>query len=352
MVKCRNHPSPTGQPVPKLPPRWRLIHGAYYFTVPPGFESAWDGRKLFRLGKTLPEAYRTWAARAEAASTARTIGDLLDRYMIEVVPSKAPKTATDNRRQIARLRATFGAMPLLPFAPRLAYQYHDKRPAKTAAKRELEVLSHAYTMAVKWGYIDHHPFKGELELPGNKPRTRYVEDWEIVECLALPARGAVAAVQAYIKVKLLTGLRRSDLLLLTMSEIRDDGLHVTPHKTANSSGKRLIIEWSPELRAAIEEAKTARRVISPWLFCKGTGGGYWRESHGDAPQWNKTWQAFMRRVLEETKVIERFTEHDLWAKCGSDADTLEHARQLLAHADSRTTERVYRRKAERVKPLR
>lgn len=36
----------------------------------------------------------------------------------------------------------------------------------------------------------------------------------------------------------------------------------------------------------------------------------------------------------------------------SDAETLEHARALLAHADSRTTERVYRRKPERVKPLR
>lgn len=33
-------------------------------------------------------------------------------------------------------------------------------------------------------------------------------------------------------------------------------------------------------------------------------------------------------------------------------ESLEHARALLAHADSRLTERVYRRKPERVKPLR
>jgi integrase len=59
----------------------------------------------------------------------------------------------------------------------------------------------------------------------------------------------------------------------------------------------------------------------------------------------------MERVLAETKVKEPFTEHDLRAKVASDADTLEHARALLAHADSRTTDRIYRRKAEIVAPM-
>jgi integrase len=59
----------------------------------------------------------------------------------------------------------------------------------------------------------------------------------------------------------------------------------------------------------------------------------------------------MDRVLTETQVKERFTEHDLRAKCASDAATLEHARALLSHADARTTEAVYRRKPEQVKPL-
>jgi integrase len=64
------------------------------------------------------------------------------------------------------------------------------------------------------------------------------------------------------------------------------------------------------------------------------------------------WQRYMERVIKETKVENHFTEHDLRAKVASDAGTLEHARSLLAHADSRTTDRIYRRKAEVVKPLR
>jgi integrase len=60
------------------------------------------------------------------------------------------------------------------------------------------------------------------------------------------------------------------------------------------------------------------------------------------------WQRFMTRVLKETKVREKSTEYDLRAKYASDAQSLEHARSLLVHADSRITERVYRGKTEHV----
>jgi hypothetical protein len=63
------------------------------------------------------------------------------------------------------------------------------------------------------------------------------------------------------------------------------------------------------------------------------------------------WQRFVKRVMLETKVKDPFIEKDLRAKCASDIESLEHARKLLAHVDSRITHRVYRRKPERVSPL-
>ncbi|ACC71106.1 tyrosine-type recombinase/integrase [Paraburkholderia phymatum] len=339
-----------------LPARWRQIHGAYYYRVPDGLESAWDGKKQFRLGKTLPEAYKAWADRLATLDDAKTIGELLDRYALEVVPNKEITTQAHNAVAIKRLRAVLGAVPLTSIKPRHVYQYIDKRSAKTAAKREIEVLSHAYTKAVEWGYLDRHPFKREVRLEGQKPRTRYIEDWEIVECLSLEARrksGSVLAIQAYIRIKLLTGLRRGDLLRLTMSDLKDDGIHVTPGKTENTTGKRLIYEWTDELRGAVAMAKSARPVtIAPWLFCNRRGECYFNEETGRAGGWDTMWRNFMERVLGETKVKEHFTEHDMRAKCASDAETLEHAQALLAHADGKVTERIYRRKPERVKPLR
>jgi integrase len=161
--------------------------------------------------------------------------------------------------------------------------------------------------------------------------------------------GSVLAIQAYIRVKLLTGLRRGDLLCLKMTQITEDGVAVATQKT----GKPVIYDWTPELRQAIEDAKAARPLeISPWLFCTKQGNPYVNEKTGEASGWDSMWQRFMARALHETKVSERFTEHDLRAKCASDATTLDHAKALLAHADSRLTEGVYRRKPERVKPLR
>lgn len=339
-----------------LPGRWKVEHGAIYYQVPHGLEEQWDGKKKFRLGSTLPEAYKEWAKRLESVESIKTIGALLDRYELEVVPTKGVRTQVENQRAIRNLRGVFGGAPLTWIRPQHIYQYADQRRAKpVAANRAIDVLSHAFTKAVEWGYIDRHPFKGEVRLVGEKPRSRYVEDWELIECLSLDSkreRGSVLMIQAYIRLKLLTGLRRGDLLRLKISDCREeDGIHVTPNKTEYSTGKRVIFEWTPELRAAVEEAKKVRPTdLAPWLFCTRTGACYVDEAKGTASGWDSMWQRFMERVMNETKVKERFTEHDLRAKCASDADTLEHARALLAHADSQVTQRIYRRRPERVKP--
>ncbi len=335
-----------------LPARWVFKHGAYYFLPIRELRHLWDDKAWFPLGRSLPEAFKKWSERADAPERITTIGALLDRYALQVVPEKAPKTQTGNRRALAKLRPVFGNMALGVIEPQHIYQYVDRRGAPTQAHREIEVLSHAFTKAVEWGSIKKHPFKGEVRLQGEKPRTRYVEDWEVVEALALPSarkRGSILAIQAYIRFKLLTGLRQGDLLRLRISSCTDSGIEVTTSKT----GKPVVYEWSPELRAAVDAAIAARPVdISPWLFCNKRGKGYIDESTGEAYGWSSMWQRFMARLLKETAVKERFTEHDLRAKVASDAESLERARQLLTHADDKITKRVYRRKPERIKPVR
>ena len=100
-------------------------------------------------------------------------------------------------------------------------------------------------------------------------------------------------------------------------------------------------------------ALAARPVhISPWLFCNRRGECYIKGLMETANGFDSMWGTFFDRVLAETKVTDRFHEHDMRANVASDATSLEHARALLAHSDSRMTERAYRRKPERVLPLR
>jgi integrase len=354
-----------------LPARWQLTHGAYYYRVKPGLEALWDGKRRFLLGHSLPDAYKVWAERVGRDDKAQTIAQLLDRYALQVIPAKAPTTRAGNLISVGRLREVFGDLPVAgSIKPQTVYQYVDKCSVKRkdpatgrvtggviTAHRDVEVLSHAFTKAVEWGYIDRHPFKGEVRLEGEAPRTRLVEDWEVIECLALSTKrkkGSVLAVQASMRIKLVTGMARSDLLRLRPSfDFKEDGIHIQRHKTAKSTGKRTIYEWTPELRAGVAMALAARPVdLAPWLFCNRQGECYIDEEKGTANGWDSMWGRFMERVLAETKVTERFTEHDLRAKCASDAGSLEHARALLSHADDRMTKRAYRRAPERVRPLR
>ena len=345
-----------------LPKRWRKTRNAYYYQVPPGLEYLWDGKKTYRLGSSLAEAYREWADKLGSIDKAKTIGDLLDRYALEVVPTKKPATQTRDKQHIKKLRSVFGGMLLESLKPQHVYQYMDKRSKKatdedgkitggaTTARHEIALLSHAYTKAVEWGYVERHPFKGQVRLSKPKPRDRYVEDWEVVECLSLSSKhkkGSVTLVQAYIRLKLLTGLRKGDLLRLKESDIQEDGIHIRTSKT----GKPYVIEWSEPLRLAVEAVRSARAVdISPFLFCTKRGASYINGENGRTEGWDSMWQRFMKRVLSETKVTARFTEHDLRAKCASDAESLEQAQKLLAHTDSKITQLVYRRKPERITP--
>lgn len=360
-----------------LPKRWKAEHGAYFYQVPKGLESAWDGKKKFRLGTTLHEAYKVWAERLQSQVNVRSIGDLLDRYLLEVTTAKAARTQVDEPRYVEQLKKRFGHMRLDDIEPQHIYQYFDrrhdrtkgkdgepkvKRKAQTQARQEIKLLSHAYTKAVEWGYIKAHPFKKEVRFDrdrAQKPRDRYIDDWEIIEALSLPAmrkRGSVMMIQAYIRLKLLTGMRMSDLLRLQPArDVKDDGIHVQAHKTAHSSGVKQIFTWLDKdgkdtgRRGAYDMCLAARPLdIAPFLFCTVDGSSYVDEN-GLTTSFNSIWKRFMERVLKETNLSQRFAERDLRAKVATDAESLERARSLLGHVDAKITKKWYIRKAEIVR---
>lgn len=335
-----------------LPSRWRLQHGAYYYQVPPGDEKQFDGKKTFRLGKTLPEAYAEWAKRIAVTDKAAYVRDLLDRYALQYVPTKAPATQIGYLKNIKRLRKAFYDFKLIDVRPQDIYKFHDKRKAKVAARREIALLSHALTKAVEWGYIDKHPFLKQVRLAGESPRDRYIEDWEILECMKLEPRrkgdDVTGVIQAYIGIKLLTGLRQRDLLKLPASICTADEIRIKTSKRQ----KMMAITITPQLRDALNLAKAARPVdIAPTLFCTRRGKSYVNDAKGTAHGFASLWQRFMERLLRETKVTERFTEHDIRAKTASDLDNLEHAHRLMGHKNMQTTKDIYERRVSVVMPL-
>jgi integrase len=216
-------------------------------------------------------------------------------------------------------------------------QYRDKRGAKTptAANRELEVLAHVFRYAVEWGVIEQNPCRevSKLRLP---KRRRYVEDWEYNAVYEV----AAPMMRVAMDLAILTGLRRGDLLRLSRDDIKDDGILVHTAKT----GVPLLIEWSDELRAVVDQAKRQPPQVRRTIIANKQGRPY------TASGFSANWQRLIHRALRDTKLKEPFRFNDLRAKSASD-DSLEAATQRLGHMDSQTTQRWYRRKPARVKPL-
>jgi integrase len=331
------------------PKSWRYRYDACYYRVPKGQEHLWDGKKEFLLGHSLSEAAAEWARRLHRIDHDVTVDGLLTRYKLDVIPTKAAVTRRGDMHALINLQKVFGAMRPRDVLPPHIYKYVDTRVDKNGERSratglyEIRVFRHVFAKAIEWGILDRHPFKGEVRLGGIRARDRYVEDWEVAQALALkPKRnaGSVLMIQAYIRLKLLIGIRRGDMLRLRMRDLTDAGVVVRPHKTIRTRRTARIFEWTPALRQAVSQGKAARPIdFSPWLFCTRKGKGYFNEDSGQATGWDSMWQRFMARLVRETDIEERFTEHDLRGKVGSDIASIERAAELLGHAGQEITKR-------------
>ena len=146
-----------------------------------------------------------------------------------------------------------------------------------------------------------------------------------------------------------TGQRRGDLLSLTRAQLTEEGIAFRQGKT----GAGVLVEWTDQLRATVERAKALKpQVPGEYLLRKRNGKQY------TARGFSAIWQRLMDKALatgkngEPPALAERFTFHDLRAKCASDKTSLEGAAALLGHASSTATKATYRRKMPRATPLR
>lgn len=343
---------PTTRPTPTS---WTLRHNAWYYSVPKAARHHWDGKTQFRLGKTLEEAWATWDSKNILLPTnaaGATINDLLNKYDTDVVTQKGWKSRESNHISITRIRAVFGKMRITHLETHHVAQYRDRIAAKhgkTSATRDLEVISHVYTKAIEWGLCKDHPTKGgKVKKDKPPPRDRYVEDWEMAAAISV----ANPMILAYLWVKLATGQRRKDLLALTLNDIREEGegIRIKPTKTAKSSGRKVLILWTPELLAWRGYILSIRPVTTdPHVFVNKYGKSWVDPITGRANGFDTAWQRFMGKVISHTTVTERFQERDLRAKTASDTD-LFHASRLLVHTSQQITQMVYRRKGDSVQP--
>ena len=162
----------------------------------------------------------------------------------------------------ARLLPAFGSTPLDRIAPAAVRKWFDawSRTAPVGANRGLALLRQIMNFAVARGYIEKNPTRG-IRSNRRPRRTRFLSREEIARLhRALDAEtGRGCRTRAdIIRLLLLTGCRRGEILGLRRSEIRVDRLVLADSKT----GPRRVPLNSQARRILDSQPRTA----SPFVF--------------------------------------------------------------------------------------
>lgn len=316
-----------------LPARVYLEHGAYYF-VPK------QGKKVW-LSRDLGEALAKYGSLIVNAWNSRTVGDVIDRYRIEILPLKrSQKTRDDQGRQLDRLKIAFGHFLPANVTAQHCYKYQDARRDKdgnlvpVAARHEVVLLGHVFTKAIRWGAAVSNPAKG-LEHGKRSAKRAQVTLAQVESAKKFANDRMRPAIDLAVNI----GQRKGDLLKLKREHLTDEGIYIEQGK----SGARVLIEWSADLQAVIAELKAmSPQIPGEYLIRTRRGKPY------SASGFYQIWRRVMIKHVAAGGVP--FTFHDLRSVAADGKATLEEARDLLGHASSATTQRHYRRGITKAKP--
>lgn len=315
----------------KLPHRVVQKHGAYYY-LRPAIKNGKNTTQWLRLGKTEQQMLNALAALKNEG--AGKLSAVIKRYRDTILARKAANTQKTQSKLLDRIGRTFGHMNPADIRPAHIAKYHDLigATAPYQANRELALITHVLKYAVRWGYIDDNPSR-EIQRHAEHPRKRYITHPEYIAVRdRAPQWVAIIMDLGYI-----TGQRRVDLLNLQRQHITRDGLVITQSKT----GTALLIEWTPDLKSAINRAleKLHSRVESMYVICDSSG-----QRRKDAA-FTSAWTRLMDRCIDDGVLTEKFQFRDIRGKAGSDSSG-EH----LGHRSTATLNLHYKRLPKVVKP--
>ncbi|WP_097065564.1 hypothetical protein [Nitrosovibrio sp. Nv4] len=147
-------------------------------------------------------------------------------------------------------------------------QYLDVRGKKAPVRANLEksLLSHVFSMAMRWGVVDSNPCRG-VARNTEKGRDRYITDAEFTAVKQI-AGDFIATVM---ELAYLTALRKGDIFALRLEQITAEGIYIKQGKT----GIKQLFEWTPTPKEVIARARALPRPIRGlYLFCTTRGQPY------------------------------------------------------------------------------
>lgn len=200
-------------------------------------------------------------------SKKRTLAELIDRYIQDVLPSK-PKSQLAQGRQLRWWKKEIGFYTLAEVTPSLLSQTRDKlqvgrEPATVV--RYMAALSHAFTIATnEWEWIESNPLSKVSKPKEPRGRVRFLSEEERSKLLKTCKESTCEHLYPIVVLALSTGMRQSEILNLKWDDIDLNRGVLTLHETKN--GERRAVPIVGHARECIERLSKIRRIDSDFLF--------------------------------------------------------------------------------------
>lgn len=329
-----------------LPPRVYLKHGAYYLVT---LQNKW--KRLCAEKEGLRAMYVALASFVDADATKDRMPAVIARWYESKIESgdwSSQKQKDDQKRAADHMAAEFDeikpAQVTTPGCAAYLKPFLSKARTYNLHRTMLrQVLSFAALEGLRSGAnpVDDVPRR---KTPG---RHRVVTDAEVKAlkkaALKQPRNGA--ALVQMIDLAMITGQRIGDVIRLRWQDVTKEGVLFDQGKGQGRT--KLLVKWSPALRAAIAACKRGDKIGYVLKSERGTGYTY----GGLRSSWDR---------LCEKAGVDDLHIHDLRGRAGVDAllddegeEDMKAAQNLLGHSSEGMTRHYVKGKYHRrVKPSR
>lgn len=340
-----------------------------------------DGSWAFRLHCAVSDRARIHELRSEAIGRSASLRlgkpaedcfqSLCDSWFLwqeklpaQAVQKRAASTLAENRREAAMLCRAWGTWRIAEIKKSDGYDYLDAcllardkngkpRPRAAKGNKEIALARVILEYGVRTRRIESNPF-AQVEKLATQKSDRYVTDSELALALEVGRRlgGPQHIVALALKTAFLCVRRSVEVRGLTRQQIRDDGIEW--HSAKRQRGEALkvgVIEWSPELKATVDEALAIKRrdVAGAWFVFGNLSGN--RYTKGG---WKATLEKLMAACQVEAELrkiaFARFSLQDCRPKGVSDKLSRGDRDVVDAtmHSSERMVRQVYDRRRVRV----
>lgn len=202
-----------------------------------------------------------------------TLGELIDRYMRDVLPAK--KFAHKQAIQLNWWKKQIGSYLLSDITPALIAEHrdillrgttkqgHQRSPATVV--RYLAVLSHAFTIALKeWGWIEESPVRKVTKPKEPRGRVRFLDHDERTRLLQACKESINPYLYIIVVLALSTGMRQAEILNLKWSDINLEKGRAILYQTKNGEIRQVPI--TGHALDLLKQHDKIRRIDTHLLF--------------------------------------------------------------------------------------